>query len=159
MFTLTAIIETPRGSTEKYDYDADYKFFKFKKLLPSGMVFPYDFGFIPHTKGQDGDPLDIIVLSEFKSFPGCMVEVRLIGAITAEQTENKKTIRNDRFIAVPTEARLFDKIESIEELKEIMDELEHFFIAYNEVEGKIFKPLERLKPKQAFKLINSNQHG
>src|SRR5689334_8821768 len=124
MNTITAIIETPKGSAEKYSYDAKTKFFKLKKILPAGMVFPFDFGFIPDTKGGDGDPLDVILLSEFHSFPGCAVECRIIGAITAEQTEKKKKMRNDRFLAIPVHATLFKKIGSIEDLpKEIMDEL------------------------------------
>ncbi len=90
MDTVTAVIETPKGNAEKYNYDPKTKFFKLKKILPTGMVFPYDFGFIPGTEGEDGDPLDIIVISEFESFPGCMVECRIIGAIIAEQTGKKR---------------------------------------------------------------------
>lgn len=84
MQLITAIVETPKGNAQKYDYDAESKWFKLKKILPAGMVFPFDFGFIPVTKGGDGDPLDIIIISEFKSFPGCAMECRIIGAITAE---------------------------------------------------------------------------
>ena len=64
MQTLTAIVETPKGSAQKYDYDPKNKWFKLKKIMPAGMVFPFDFGFIPDTKGEDGDPLDIIIISE-----------------------------------------------------------------------------------------------
>jgi inorganic pyrophosphatase len=160
MQTITAIIETPKGSAEKYSYDIKTKFFKLKKILPAGMVFPFDFGFIPDTKGGDGDPLDIILLSEFRSFPGCAVECRIIGAITAEQSEKKKKVRNDRFLAIPEQGTLFKKVESIEDLpKEIMDELEQFFKNYNEIEGKVFTPLKRLDAKEAVKLLKSNKHG
>jgi inorganic pyrophosphatase len=160
MDTITAVIETPKGSAEKYNYDPKTKFFKLKKILPAGMVFPYDFGFIPGTKGEDGDPLDIIVISEFESFPGCMVECRIIGAIIAEQSEKKKKIRNDRFLAIPEEAKSFSNIRSIEDLpKQMLKELEQFFVTYNEIEDKTFKPLERLKAKDAFKLINKNKNG
>jgi inorganic pyrophosphatase len=160
MDTITAIIETPKGSSEKYNYDPETKFFKLKKILPSGMVFPFDFGFIPDTKGQDGDPLDVIVLSEFHSFPGCVVECRIIGAITAEQSEKKKKIRNDRFLAIPEQGKIFKKVNSIEDLpRQIMDELEQFFKNYNEIEGKIFQPLERLNAKEAAKLLKQNKNG
>lgn len=159
MNTITAIIETPRGSSEKYNYDGKSKFFKLKKILPSGMVFPYDFGFIPKTKGEDGDPLDVIVLSEFKSFPGCMIECKLIGAITAEQSKKNKRIRNDRFLAVPAEGKMFSNINSIEDLpQETMNELEQFFKNYNEMEGKVFEPLKRLDSKEAMKLLKENKH-
>jgi inorganic pyrophosphatase len=87
---LTVVVETPKGSTEKYNYDQEQHFLKLKKILPAGMVFPYDFGFIPNTKGEDGDPLDIIIISEFKSFPGCRMDCRIAGAILAEQDEKKE---------------------------------------------------------------------
>src|ERR1700712_5031895 len=102
MKPVTAIIETPKGSGEKYNYDEKQRYFKLGKILPAGLVFPFDFGFIPDTKGEDGDPLDIIVISELASFPGCAMDCRIIGAIKAEQTEkNGETLRNDRFLGVP----------------------------------------------------------
>lgn len=70
MASIEIVVETPKGSAQKYDYDPKSRFFKMSKILPSGMVFPYDFGFVPDTKGEDGDPLDMIVISEFNSFPG-----------------------------------------------------------------------------------------
>ena len=154
MEIITAIIETPRGSTEKYDYDEKSGFFKLKKILPSGMMFPYDFGFIPGTKGEDGDPLDIIIISEFHSFPGCMMDCRLIGVLKAVQTEKKKKIRNDRFIAIPVQSTTFKKIETANNLSHnTVEELEQFFINYNKAEGKTFKPLNMLSAKEAIKLL------
>ncbi|QEM11306.1 inorganic diphosphatase [Mucilaginibacter rubeus] len=70
---ITVIVETPKGSGHKYDYDTATKQFKLKKLLPAGMVFPFDFGFIPNTVGGDGDPLDVLVISEISTFPGCVI--------------------------------------------------------------------------------------
>lgn len=155
----TVIIETPKGSTEKYSYSFKSKFFKLKKILPAGMVFPYDFGFIPDTKGEDGDPLDVIVLSEFKSFPGCMMDCRIIGAITAVQSKKGKEIRNDRFLAVPEQAKILSNIDTIEELpKKILKELEEFFKNYNEIEGKNFTALKRLNAKEAMQLLKENKH-
>ncbi len=158
---ITVIIETPKGSAEKFDYEPEFKAFKLSKIMPAGMVFPYDFGFVPHTKGEDGDPLDILVLSEFKTFPGCMMDCRLIGAIVANQTERDgKTVRNDRFIAVPAVSYQYEKANSIEDLPEkLVEEIEHFFKAYNEITGKLFEPLERMKAGEAYKLIKHNQHG
>src|ERR1700743_668040 len=99
MASIDVVIETPKGSVQKYDYDDKTHFFKMSKILPSGMVFPYDFGFIPDTKGEDGDPLDVIVISEFNSFPGVMIKCRVIGGIKAKQSEEDgKMIRNDRFL-------------------------------------------------------------
>src|ERR1051325_6834357 len=100
-YSITAIVETPRGSAQKYDYDKKKKWFKLKKMMPAGMVFPFDFGFIPGTKGGDGDPLDVVIISELKSFPGCCMDCNVIGGFKATQTENGKTVRNDRFFVIP----------------------------------------------------------
>jgi inorganic pyrophosphatase len=154
MQTLTAIVETPKGSAQKYDYDPKNKWFKLKKIMPAGMVFPFDFGFIPRTKGQDGDPLDIILISELHSFPGCVMDCRIIGAITAKQTEKRKTVRNDRFLAIPEVSQLFAEVKSIEDLPpEIVEQIETFFINYNELADKKFNPLKRISAKKALKLI------
>ena len=156
MQTIDVIVETPRGSAQKYDFDPKNKWFKLKKILPAGMVFPFDFGFIPKTKGEDGDPLDIIVISELKSFPGCCMECRVIGGIIAEQTEKGKTVRNDRFLAVPEVSQLFAEVDSIEDLPpDIIKQLEQFFINYNEEAGKKFKPLKRIDAEKAYELIKS----
>ena len=154
---VEVIIETPKGSAQKYDYVPGTPFFKMSKILPSGMVFPYDFGFIPRTKGEDGDPLDVIVISEFQSFPGIMMKCRIIGGIKAEQSEDKrskKMIRNDRFLAVPKCSSIFEDVRAMKDLPgRIMDQLEEFFVDYNRLEGKKFRALGKLDPKKALELI------
>jgi inorganic pyrophosphatase len=165
MKLVDAIVETPKGYAEKFTYDKDSGFFKLKKILPSGMSLPYDFGFIPGTRGEDGDPLDIIVISEFKSFPGCMIECRLIGCIHSTQTEiNKKVkvIRNDRFIGIPVPSVSFKYIHSIDEIpKKLMNGLKAFFINYNKAEGKKFKIIAQAGPRESYKMIQSgmNKNG
>jgi len=162
MKCVDVVIETPKGSAQKYDYDPESHFFELKKILPSGMVFPYDFGFIPGTKGEDGDPLDVIVISEFQSFPGCRMKCRLIGGLKAEQSaskdERKKMIRNDRFIAIPHCSSIFDNIESIDDLPDrIVRQMEDFFVNYNKIEGKDFVLLKKLDRKDALKLVLEEQ--
>src|SRR5688500_10091266 len=71
------IIETPKGSRNKYKYDEQRGLFKLRKMLPLGSIFPFDFGFLPSTRGADGDPLDVLVLMDAPTFPGCVVLVRL----------------------------------------------------------------------------------
>ena len=150
---VDVVIETPKGSAQKYDYVPNTPFFKLSKILPSGMVFPYDFGFIPKTLGEDGDPLDVIVISEFNSFPGVIIKCRIIGGIKAEQSEekgSKKMIRNDRFLAIPKCSNIFQNIKKMEDLPgEITDQLEEFFVDYNKLEGKKFKALDKVGPKEA----------
>jgi inorganic pyrophosphatase len=154
MKTLTIVIETPRDSREKYNYDPEKGIYYFKKALPLGMIFPHDFGFIPQTKGEDGDPLDAMVISEFKTFPGCRMECKLIGALTAQQSEEGKMIRNDRFFFTPKLTVTYQHIETISDLpKQFISELIDFFVAYNKAGKKEFEPLELIKPKKAWELI------
>ena len=97
---LNAIIETPKGARNKFSYDERLGLFRLKKVLPAGAVFPFHFGFIPGTWGEDEGPLDVLVLMEEPAFPGCLVPSRLLGVLEAEQTKHGKCLRNDRFIAV-----------------------------------------------------------
>jgi inorganic pyrophosphatase len=154
MKSIPVVIETPKKSSEKYSFDKKSGYFKLKKILPEGMAFPFDFGFIPGSKGQDGDPLDALVISEFKSFPGCMIECRLIGAMLAEQADKNKKIRNDRYFFVPELSKQFAAVNEIIDIPDhIISELENFFVQYNRAEQKEFKILETVTAKKAFKLI------
>jgi inorganic pyrophosphatase len=154
--TITAMIECPKGSNQKFDYDPAEKRFKLNKILPAGLVFPFDFGMIPGTKGEDGDPLDIIVISEGSTFPGCLVDCRIIGGLKAEQTErNGHKVRNDRFIGIPDVSQLYSNIHTLEELPQVLiDQLEAFFKNYNEQAGKKFKVTAKLNARQAAKLLS-----
>ena len=95
---VRVVVDTPKGSRNKYKYDETLGLYRLSKVLPVGIAFPYDFGFIPSTRAEDGDPLDVLVLGEEALFPGCLVTVRLVGVIQAEQTEHGKTFRNDRLM-------------------------------------------------------------
>src|SRR3954463_9187396 len=103
MKCLNVVIETPKGSRVKYAYDPDAEMFELKKALPEGMMFPFNFGFIPGTKAEDGDPLDILILNQEPLIPGCLLKARLLGVLEAEQSEDGKTTRNDRLIGVAIE--------------------------------------------------------
>lgn len=146
---LNVIVETPQGSRNKYAYDPKQRVFKIKGLLPKGMAFPYDFGFIPSTLGEDGDPLDVLLLMEEPAPGGFLIPARLIGVIEADQSEKGKKERNDRLIAVSVESHCHEKHHSIDDLGGvILSEIEHFFISYNELHGKKFKPIGRHGPKR-----------
>jgi len=155
MKVITAMTECPKGSNHKLDYDHHTNRFKLSKVLPAGLVFPFDFGSIPGTKGEDGDPLDIIIISEITSFPGCLIDCRIVGALQAQQTERDgKTIRNDRFIGIPDVSQLYADVTELAQLPEsILNQLEAFFKNYNQQAGKQFEVLDRLSAGKAYKLI------
>src|SRR5882762_87013 len=83
---LRVVIETPKGSRNKFAFDPDQHVFELKKVLPTGMAFPYDFGFVPSTEAEDGDPIDVLVLMDEPAFPGCVLKCRTIGVIEGEQS-------------------------------------------------------------------------
>jgi inorganic pyrophosphatase len=151
---LQVIIETPKGCRNKYSFDDEQKIFVLKAALPAGMVFPYDFGFLPRTLADDGDPIDVLVLMDEPAFPGCALMARLIGVIEGEQTANKKTTRNDRLVAVAETAHMWANTKSIKDLpKKALTEIEQFFVNYHKLQGKKYKLLAIKGEKTALDLI------
>ncbi|KAA5532310.1 inorganic diphosphatase [Taibaiella lutea] len=158
MASINCIVETPKGSNVKYDYEPELACFELNKVLPAGLAFPFDFGFIPGTIGGDGDPLDVIIISEATAFPGCVIKCRIIGGLQASQRERDgKTMRNDRYIAIPDTSFLYKHIKEVNELPaEILNQLKSFFINYNEQAGKAFRPLAWIHTAKALKAINKS---
>ena len=151
---VNVIIDTPRGSRNKFKFDEKLGCFKLSRILPAGHVFPYDFGSIPGTRGEDGDALDVLVVMDEPAFPGCLITVRLIGVIVAAQTEKGRTISNDRLIGVPQ--TIVNK-PTIRKLSDIgttrLEQIEHFFVSYNAAQNRRFEPLRRLGAAQAERLL------
>jgi inorganic pyrophosphatase len=148
------IIETPKGSRNKFAYDTEQRIFSLKKVLPAGMDFPYDFGFLPRTLADDGDPLDVLILMDEPAFPGIAVQSRLIGVIEGEQLDGKKRVRNDRIVAVAEANHMYADIKKLEDLpKRFVNELEAFFVNYHELEGKKYKLLGCHSVRTAQRLI------
>jgi len=145
------IIETPKGCRNKYKFASEFGCFQLAQVLPEGMVFPFDFGFIPSTLGADGDPLDVLLLMDQPTFCGCLALSRLIGMIEAQQTEKDGTCeRNDRLVAVPCQTREWRKVRSLKEIDcHLVDEIERFFQTYNAKSGKKFKLLGLHGPHKA----------
>ncbi len=154
---LNAVIETPMGSRNKFKYDEDLGYYTLSSVLPQGMVFPYAFGFIPQTRADDGDPEDVLVITDEPVFPGCVVPSRLLGVIEAEQTEDGKSERNDRLIAIAASSRDLSDVSSLRDLNDkMLSEIEQFFVNYNKERGKRFKVLGRKGPQQAMKLLKKS---
>ena len=152
---LLMVIETPKGSRNKYSYDEDTGAFDLGWVLPPGLSFPYDFGFIPSTIADDGDALDVLVLLDVPVAVGCVVTGRVIGAIQAKQrAHGGKWIRNDRLLAVARHAHTHQHIKSLDDLRpHMVDEIQEFFIDYNRMREREFRPLEICGAKKAHKLI------
>jgi inorganic pyrophosphatase len=149
-----AIIETPKGSRNKFDYDPDSGLFMLAGLLPEGMMFPFDFGFLPSTLGEDGDPLDIMVIMDAPAHVGCLIEVRIIGIITAKQTQDEKTETNDRLLGVAIHSYDHENLKTVDDVsKTLLDQVEAFFVSYNKQRGKKFKITGTGGPKNAMKFI------
>ena len=151
---VNAIVDTPKGSRNKFKYDQAKGMFQLSGVLPLGASFPFDFGYIPSTQGEDGDPLDVLILMDEPAFSGCLVPAKLIGVIEAEQTEGGETNRNDRLIAVAANSRNHSHVRFLGDLNtNLLDEIEHFFVSYNESKGKVFKVLGRAGPERAKEFI------
>ena len=155
MFSVTIMIETPRHAVGKYFFDEKTKSFRLKKMLPLGMSFPYDFGMIRQTIAGDGDPLDAMVITECDTYPGVEMECRTIGALLATQkTAGKKKFRNDRFLFVPLDSRLYQHLKNIHQLSvKHNQELIDFFINYNKLENKLFEPLRLVNSTKAENML------
>ena len=155
---LQVIIETPKACRNKYAYDPDLGIFTLRKVLPEGMVFPYDFGFLPQTLADDGDPIDVLLLMDEPAFCGCMVPARLLGVMEGQQIDGKKKTRNDRLIAVAQANHSFADIKKLSDLPApFRTELEAFFVNYHGLEGKKYQLLGYKGANTAMSLVKKAQ--
>jgi len=154
-----AVIEAARGTRNKMKYRAEWRAFTLSHALPQGMVFPYDFGFIPSTLGDDGDPLDVLVLADEALPIGAIVPCRLIGVIEAEQQEERKRAeRNDRLIAVADASHRHRHVHALRDVSaDLLDEIESFFVDDNRLRGRRFTPLARRGPSTARDLLKEGE--
>lgn len=152
--TCRAIIETPKGSRNKFDYDPESNLFMLGGLLPEGMMFPFDFGFIPSTLADDGDPIDIMVLMDAPAHVACLIDVRIIGIIDAEQTEDGKKESNSRLLGVAVHSYQHEDLTNISDVsKTLLSQVEEFFASYNKQRGKTFKVTGTGGPGKALRFI------
>ena len=133
---LICLVEIPKGSRNKYEYDAEAGVIKLDRFLFSSMVYPTDYGFIPDTLGQDGDPLDAMVCVSEPTFPGCIIEVK---AIALFRMEDDKGI-DDKVLCVPLRDPTWNTLEELDDLaSSLRDEIAHFFSVYKDLEQKKVK--------------------
>jgi inorganic pyrophosphatase len=151
---LNVIVETPRNQPFKFKYDGESGVFRCEKSLPLGLAFPFDFGFLPSTLGGDGDPVDVLILSAEPIPTGSLVLAKLKGVQEAEQTENGKTVRNDRVIAIPLDAKSREPFQPMLAFNELLDKaIVEFFAAYNKLQGKELKALGTHGPERALEIV------
>jgi inorganic pyrophosphatase len=151
---LQVVVETPAGSRNKFSYDQEQGVFHIKSVLPAGMTFPYEFGFVPQTKADDGDPIDVLLLMDEPAYPGVVVRARLIGVIEGEQKEGKKTVRNDRLVGVSDVSHEYANIHRFKDLPEKwMEEIEKFFVNYAGQQGKDFRVIGVKGEEAAMELV------
>ena len=135
-------IETPAESRHKVALDEETGLLKWSLELPMGSRFPYAFGFVPNTKAEDGDPLDVLLLADPGIPPGAVVAARVIGVLRVRQDEKgdgEATTANDRVIAVPVMGNSYQNVHDLPDLRDgFVDEIDAFFRSYNEMIGRAF---------------------
>jgi inorganic pyrophosphatase len=151
---VNCVVDTPRGAPFKLKLDEHAGIFRVHKAMPLGFEFPFNFGYIPSTRGEDGDALDVLLLAEFVFPVGCIAAAGLVAVLEAEQVEGRKRERNDRLIGVPVEmvsrkpmlqVPVFDK--------RLKKALADFFVKYNELQGRSFEPMRYAGAKEAIRLV------
>lgn len=148
------VVETPRGSRAKFDYDPKLKAFTLSKSLLTGLSYPHDWGFIPSTEADDGDPIDVMVVHDATTFPGTVLTCRVIGILQIEQKSKGKRERNDRVFGVPKDSHSEQALKDVRDLsKPIQQELERFFKATDELEDKKLEIIGWKGPKVAVEAI------
>jgi inorganic pyrophosphatase len=153
---VNAVIETSKHARAKLDYDPESGYYKLHDVLPEGLLFPFNFGFVPSTLAEDGDPLDILVITDAVLPSNCLLTVRLLGVIEAEETPEGKreSNRNDRLVGTPSGDPATASLGSIEDLRpEFLDQIERFFKSYGEFKGKEWNTLGRNGPDRALELV------
>ena len=154
-----AVIEATQGTRHKLKYKAEWKAFVLSGSLPLGLSFPYDFGFLPSTLGDDGDPLDVLVLADAALPVGAVVPCRIVGVIEAEQQdEGGPPERNDRVLAVAQVSHRYGECRELGDIAaNVLAEIESFFVAFNAQKGGRFTPLARRDAAAATRLVEQGE--
>jgi inorganic pyrophosphatase len=149
-----AVVETPKGSGCKLEFDPKLSAFTLAKPLIVGLTYPYDWGFIPSTRAEDGDPLDVMVMHDVATFPGVVLKCRPIGILEVRQTRNGERERNDRVFAVPEGAGGVMDFHDVQQLPSgAKEKLERFFEATDALDDKSIEFLGWRGPGEAIRTI------
>jgi inorganic pyrophosphatase len=154
------VVESPRGSSLKLKYEPRWEAMGISRPLPAGLVFPFDWGFVPSTRGPDGDPLDAFLMWDVSSFPGVVLASRPLGVLRIEQNaanfDRSRRVRNDRILALPVAARRETGWRTLTDITErLRQECVEFTIAAAALEGKDVAILGWGDSEEAVSLIKS----
>ncbi len=157
---LRVVVETPRGSTLKYKFDPALDAFTIARQLMLGLAYPYDFGFVPGTRAQDGDPVDVMVLHSQASYPGIVLPCRALGAVIVEQKEKGRIVANHRLIARPDWEAHAPLVEDASKLPTPQRrELEQFFLNTSFFTSKKLRIVGWRGARAALKLVEQARAG
>lgn len=153
--SVHVVIEAPRGCAVKMKFEPKLGAFAFGRALPLGLTYPFDWGFVPSTTGEDGDPLDALVLTDVSSYPGVVVPCRLVGAVLVDQKGDRgRRERNDRIVAVPLGSERFHDTQKPQDLSpRLREEIEHFFLDTTFFTQKAARILGWKGPQHAARMV------
>jgi inorganic pyrophosphatase len=153
---VLAVVEATQHSRSKLKFDSELATFVLEGVLPAGLAYPYDFGFVPSTLAEDGDPIDILVLNDEPIPVGRVARCKLIGVLVAEQVTDRRRVRNDRLVAVTTQSKRYGSARVIKDVaSDVLADVERFFVQYNRSRGVRFDPRGRYGPARATALLRS----
>jgi inorganic pyrophosphatase len=154
---VNIVVDTPKASPYKLKYEAETGIFRLHKALPLGMVFPFNFGFVPCTLGGDGDALDVLIISDYVMPNGPVVLGQLISVLEATQHQGDHTQRNDRLIAIPIGLASRKPMQPVVEFNSALKKaIADFFAKYNELQGRTFRLIRFSEPLQANRVVRRN---
>jgi inorganic pyrophosphatase len=154
---VNIVVDTPKGSPYKLKYDEEIGTFRLHKSLPLGLVFPFNFGFVPSTLGDDGDALDVLIINDFVMPTGVVVLGQLISVLEASQSQDNGTRRNDRLIAIPIGLASRKPMQPVVVFSSVLKRaVADFFVKYNELQGRTFQPIRYAGPRQAHRIVSRN---
>ncbi|NGQ94617.1 inorganic diphosphatase [Brevibacillus sp. SYP-B805] len=148
---VDAFIEIPTGSQNKYEFDKEAGVFRLDRVLYSPMHYPTEYGYLDQTLALDGDPLDILVLTTFPTFPGCVIKTRVIGVLIMSDDKGQ----DEKLLGVPMDDPRFDGVNSLDDVApHVLKEIAHFFERYKDLENKTTKIEGWEGPEKAAALID-----
>src|SRR5436853_2083715 len=151
------VVETPRGARAKLTYDPELRVFTLSKSLMTGLTYPHDWGFIPSTTAEDGDPVDALVIHDAATFPGLVMKCKVIGVLEVLESKKSGKQRNDRIMAVPVNSHSEQGLRDVRQLsKQVRQQLEKFFVGTAELQSKTLKCLGWRGPKRALRLVKKS---